>query len=439
MTPTYKELHNRIKQWYLAALKVVEPKAAVINALSWDGERMIVDGRVIEVSENARLLVVAIGKAAPAMAEGAVEILGDRIDGGVVLTKYGHLDREIERFHSFEAGHPIPDENGARATRKIIGTLQRLTSDDIVVALISGGGSALLELPRESLTLKDLQITTERLMHAGAGIHDLNAVRSVLSQVKGGGLRERMGDARCISLLLSDVLGNDPEVIASGPTVQANRSWAEARAVISRFSLDGRLPESVQAALSGEDRSEGLPGVQDDICTVIADNAAMVSELKRVVEAEGWSAGLQWRAYDGNAADLGRLMVRDALAADEDLDVLLGGGEATVEVTGQGSGGRNTEAVLAAAIALDQHDGAWVIASLASDGDDGSADAAGAIADPETNARGWSRGVDPAVSLSNNDSATYFRKAGGLVITGPTGTNVNDVYIAVRIRGSSGQ
>ena len=439
MTSIYKELHDRIKQWYLAALRVVEPKAAVMNALSWDGERMIIDGRVIEVSENARVLVVALGKAAPAMAEGAAEILGERIDEGIVLTKYGHLDREMARFQSFEAGHPIPDENGARATRKIIETLQGLMSDDIVLALISGGGSALLELPREPLTLQDLQVTTEKLMHAGAGIHDLNAVRSVLSQVKGGGLRERMGDAPCISLLLSDVLGNDPEVIASGPTVRFDRSLAEAWSVISRFGLDGQLPESVQAALSGEDRSEGLLGAQDDICTVIADNAAMVSELRRVVEAEGWSAGLRWRAYDGNAADLGRLMVHDALAADEDLDVLLGGGEATVEVTGQGSGGRNTEAALAAAIALDKHDATWVIASLASDGDDGSADAAGAIADPETTARGWLRGADPVASLSNNDSAAYFRKAGGLVITGPSGTNVNDVYIAARIRGSSGQ
>jgi glycerate 2-kinase len=430
----YEEIHNRIQHWYRAAIKVVEPKAAVAGAVLWDGETLVIDGRSMPVGMNARVIVIAIGKAAAAMAEGAVEVLGDRIDDGIVLTKYGHLGIGIHGFHCFEAGHSIPDASGVQATRSIIDALEGLTSDDVVLALISGGGSALLELPREPLTLQDLQKTTETLMHAGAGIHDLNAVRSVLSQVKGGGLRRHMGGARCVSLLLSDVLGNDPEVIASGPTVLVHRSIAEAQRVASRFGVENRLPKSVRSVLSGEDRMESIPDSSHDVWAVIADNAAMVKELHSVVGADGLSAHLQWHAYDGNATELGRKMVEDALASDDTWDVLLGGGEATVEVTGQGSGGRNTEATLVSAVALEQKGGDWVIASLASDGDDGSAQAAGAIADPETVARGQLAGAEPATSLANNDSATYFRKAGGLVVTGPTGTNVNDVYIAVRIR-----
>ncbi|HEV2073327.1 MAG TPA: DUF4147 domain-containing protein [Thermomicrobiales bacterium] len=434
MLQRYEEIHDRIERWYRAALEVVEPKAAVARAMAWDGERLVVDGQSIPVDMNVRVFVVAIGKAAVAMAEGAVEGLGDRIDDGIVLTKYGHLGAGIRGFHCFEAGHPIPDASGEQATRSIIDAFEGLTSNDIVLALISGGGSALLELPREPLTLQDLQQTTEVLMHAGAGIHDLNAVRSVLSQVKGGGLRRHIGAARCVSLLLSDVLGNDPQVIASGPTVLVHRSFAEAQAVVSRFGVEGRLPESVRLVLAGEDRIDSTPDSSHDVWTVIADNAAMVNELQTVVEAEGLSARLQWQAYDGDAANLGRKMVEDARASDDTWDVLLGGGEATVEVTGQGSGGRNTEAVLVSAMALEQQGGDWVVASLASDGDDGSADAAGAIADPETVARGRLAGVEPSTSLANSDSASYFRKAGGLVVTGPSGTNVNDVYIAVRIR-----
>ncbi len=439
MLQRYEEIHDRIERWYRAALGVVEPKAAVARAMAWDGERLVVDGRSISVGMNARVLVVAIGKAAVALAEGAIEVLGDRIDDGVVLTKYGHLGAGINGFHCFEAGHPIPNASGVQATRSIIDALEGLTSDDIVLALISGGGSALLELPREPLTLQDLQHTTEILMHAGAGIHDLNAVRSVLSEVKGGGLRRRMDGARCVSLLLSDVLGNDPQVIASGPTVLVHRSNAEAQAVVSRFGVESQLPESVRSVLSGDDRVGSTPDSSHDVWTVIADNAAMVKELQSVVETEGLSARLQWQAYDGDAVDLGRKIVEDALASDDTWDVLLGGGEATVEVTGQGFGGRNTEAALVSAMALEQQGGDWVVASLASDGDDGSAQAAGAIADPETVPRGRSIGVEPATSLANSDSATYFRKAGGLVVTGPSGTNVNDVYIAVRIRPTLGQ
>jgi hydroxypyruvate reductase len=309
-----------------------------------------------------------------------------------------------------------------------------LNRDDVVLALISGGGSALLELPRDPLTLEDMQQVTRRLMHAGAGIHDLNAVRSVLSHVKGGGLRRAIGDARCVSLLLSDVLGNDPEVIASGPTIRSTPSATKAREILSRFGIDDAIPASVQELLRAPDASPGVFAVNQDIWSIIADNETLVTELKRLVASDGLSACVQWQGFDGDATELGRSLVHDGQAAGSGIDVLLGGGEATVEVRGDGIGGRNTEAALSAAMELDANpDTGWCIASLASDGDDGTANASGAIADPESVARGREHGVNARTFLNANDSATYFQKAGGLVVTGPTGTNVNDVYVAVRV------
>jgi hydroxypyruvate reductase len=395
---------------------------------------LTVDSEAVPVTDGARVIVIAVGKAAPSMARGAADVLGNRIDRGIVLTKDGHLDGEVQGFDLFEAAHPIPDERGIIATREIVRTVEGLSADDVVLALISGGGSALLELPRDPLTLEHMQQTTKRLMHAGAGIHDLNAVRSVLSQVKGGGLRRAIGDARCVSLLLSDVLGNDPEVIASGPTIWSIPSKSKAREIASRFNVWDQIPPTVQDVLGSNDGVSASRADDRDIWSVIADNEALVTEMQRLVEREGFKACVRWRGFDGDAMELGRLLVRDAQRADTGIDVLIGGGEATVEVVGDGIGGRNTEAALSAALVLDTEvDGNWCIASLASDGDDGIANASGAIADPECIARGRERDLDARQFLETNDSASYFRQTGGLVVTGPTGTNVNDVYVAVRV------
>ena len=424
---------RKITAWFQEALRVVEPRRAVQRAVKLDGSCLTVDGQRVEISPGARVVVIAIGKAASAMARGAQDILGDRIDRGAVLTKEGQLDGEIAGFDLFEASHPVPDERGVRATDRILQMVDGLNGDDIVIALISGGGSALLERPRHPVTLEDMQETTTTLMHAGAGIQDLNAVRSVLSAVKAGGLRRQIGEARCVSLLLSDVLGNDPKVIASGPTIRSVSSADGAKDVVQRFRVWDAVPERVRALLGQDEAtSESSFSGDDDIWSVIADNETLVRELQRRVEADGLRSQLQWEAYDGDAAGLGRLMVRDTRAASADIDVLLGGGEATVQVSGKGSGGRNTEAVLAAAIDLKPDDD-WVLASLASDGDDGSANAAGAIADPGSIERGRDAGMDAVACLRENDSATFFRNEGGLVVTGPTGTNVNDIYIAVRV------
>lgn len=433
MTEPVDAAREAILRWFRAALELVEPRAAVANALSFDGHIMRVQGKCVPVNDDARLVVIAIGKAASGMAHGAREVLGGRIDRGIVLTKYGHAGGDVEGFETFEASHPTPDHAGLRATTAILDAVSGLSASDVVLALISGGGSALLELPRGGVPLADMQDVTQRLMHAGAGIHDLNTVRKALSQVKGGGLRRAIGPARCVTLLLSDVLGNDPSVIASGPTVPSHSTPEYAQAVIARFELNDAVPKSVRTALDHAPDDGVMPDTSRDVVGVIADNRAFVSEIVRLAREEGARVDHIDEPFDGDARVLAADVVRRALVAPTDVDVIVRGGEATVTVRGNGRGGRNTEMALAAALAIESR-GDWIIASLASDGDDGNSGAAGAIADGGTAERARAAGIDPIDALDRNDSANVFAAAGGLVQTGPTGTNVNDVYLAMRVR-----
>lgn len=425
--------NTEIRRWFDAALEVVDPRDAVRNLLHLEGDVLSVKGRHVSLSRDGSVVVVAIGKAACGLARGACDVLGDRIDRGVVLTKYGHVDDPIQGFAIFEASHPTPDQGGLDATAFILNLVSDLTADDLVIALISGGGSSLLELPREGVSLEDMQAVTRLLMHAGAGIGDLNTVRKALSQVKGGGLRSRIGRARCVTLLLSDVLGNDPSVIASGPTVPSSTGPDDALEVIRRFGVDSRVPASVLDVLRKDETMRPEVDTSGDVVSVIADNALFVTQVATEARSGGLRVHVDKDAYEGDAASLGFAIVETLENLPPDVDVFVRGGEATVAVTGDGAGGRNTEMALAAALALDgNHE--WVVASLASDGDDGNSGAAGAIADGETVARARAAGIDAEGALRRNDSASVFRAIGGLVETGPTGTNVNDVYIAVRLR-----
>lgn len=427
-----------ILRWFHGALDRVEPRSAVVSAMTLDGDDLLVHGRQVHLAEDARIIVVAIGKAAIGMAQGARDALGDRIGRGIVLTKYGHAGESVEGFDIYEAAHPTPDEAGMRATREILAAVAGLSEHDVVLALISGGGSALLELPREPIALDELQDLTRRLMHAGAGIHDLNTVRKALSEVKGGGLRRAIGPATCVTLLLSDVLGNDPTVIASGPTVPSTSTAEDARAVIERFGLQDTLPDSIRAALVAAAGGQTTPDTGRDVVDVIADNGAFVSETVRLAEGDGFHVDRVETPFEWDARDLADDMVRRAFAAPPEIDAIVRGGEATVTVRGDGRGGRNTEMALCAALAIDGRDD-WVIASLASDGDDGNSGGAGAIADGGTAERARRAGVDPVAALDRNDSASVLAASGSLVETGPTGTNVNDVYLAVRIRQGHGE
>jgi glycerate 2-kinase len=406
----------------------------VRTKLNWQDDFLFVAGETVRAPLGVH--VVAVGKAAIAMTQGALQALGDVIVSGDVITKEGHATAALPpRLRVHEAGHPIPDERGTTATDLAIAALNRLDDVIAVLALISGGGSALLEAPRPGVSLADLAQTTDLLLRAGAPIDALNAVRSPLSRVKAGGLRAAAPRNAWATLILSDVLGNDPRIIASGPTVPGGGDPRLALEVIERFGVLWQIPLSVRAALDAGFEEPGPLRTHEDILLVIADNGAAVGAAADKASALGLESMVIWHAVQGEAAELGRefaLAVRDV---PESIDVVLGGGEATVTVRGDGRGGRNTEFSLAAALELERlglQD--WVIASLGTDGQDAMTGLAGAIADAGTPQRARDAGLDPIDALGRNDSLSVFDVSGGKVKTGPTGTNVNDVYIAVRAK-----
>jgi glycerate 2-kinase len=433
----YRDLDReraRVRQLFFAALEAVEPARAVREGLAWHETCLVVKGAGLPALKGVH--VVAVGKAAVAMTRGALEALNGNIVSGDVITKVGHAKVPLSpslRVH--EAGHPIPDERGVTATNLAISALNRLDEAVVVLALVSGGGSALLESPRAGVTLKDLAQTTDLLLRAGAPIEALNAVRTPLSRVKAGGLRAAAPRNTWATLILSDVLGNDPRVIASGPTVPGGRDPDQALEVIERFGVLQQIPVSVRAALDARPDEPEPVRTQEDVLLVIGDNATAVRAAADKAGVLGLECRIVWQATQGEAADLAREFVSLVADVPESIDVVLGGGEATVTVHGDGRGGRNTEFSLAAALEL-EHRGLsdWVIASLGTDGQDAVTGLAGAIADGGTSQRARQAGVDPVQALARNDSLSVFEVSGGSVETGPTGTNVNDVYIAVRAR-----
>lgn len=425
-----------IARMFAAGVASADPRLAVRDHVRLDRAALWIGERSMPVGDR-RIVVLAIGKAAP-MAQGLVDVLGERIEAGIVLTKEGHVPAEagLPRFEIREAAHPVPDERGLAATRAMLDLVADLDARDTVMALISGGGSALLEAPAGDLTLADIQSVTSALLRAGAPIQDLNAVRSELSLVKGSGLRRAIGPARCVSLILSDVLGNDPAVIASGPTVSRTPDPDHARSLLERYGVVDAMPKRVMRRLSAigvEDVNLPVVASDGDLWAVLADNASFVEALAGCVQANGLRPEVVWNAVEGEASTRGVEFVELCAAMPEDVDVVLGGGEMTVTV--RGVGGRNTEFALAAAVTLEGTQDDWVVASLASDGDDGAnRGAAGGVVDATTIERGRVDGFDAASSLSSNDSGTFLAATGDLFRCEPTGTNVNDAYIGIRIR-----
>ena len=427
--PQYRR--KLIEAAYSSAVEKLLPGNAIKRVLDRTDSGFSADGHEVRVS--GRLIVVAIGKAACPMARAVADVLGTLVDTGIVLTKDGHLSDVPDGFAGYEASHPVPDERGIEATDAILKAVDGLSDRDVVLALMSGGGSALFESPCEGVSLENIQDVTGQLLRAGAPIQDLNAVRSELSEVKGGGFRRAIGPARTISLILSDVLGNDLEVIASGPTIQRHTDPAKALKTLDRYGLLDHVPPSVTAELRAAE-SAGTTAMSsmdsEDVFAIIGDNVQFVEEVGTYLSRQGLTVHAAWQDREGEAREQAVEWVREALASE--CDAILGGGELTVTVRGDGVGGRNTEFALAAASFLDQAGYEMSLASLASDGQDGSANAAGAIIDETSAARMRSADVKIEEALETNDSATALDTIGALVSPGPTGTNVNDVYVAIR-------
>jgi hydroxypyruvate reductase len=411
-----------IEKVYAAALAAADPRRAVREAIAETPEKYRATGRVI---------VIAIGKAAATMAAGAVDALGEEIAQGIVITKDGHAaGMALPGFEIYEASHPIPDQRGVEATKRAIQIVESADEDDRILALISGGGSALFESPEPPVTLAELATVTDSLLRAGAAIDDLNAVRTPLSQVKGGGLLARAGRTRLTTMIVSDVLGDSPVVIASGPTIDyGRRDPQRASAVLERFGLWDRVPDSVRTVLS-RDTSPTSPSRPTRIL-LIANNDSAVEAASEAAKRAGLRPRIVWRQRIGEAREQAIKWVDACAAAGSKVNCLVGGGELTVTVNGNGVGGRNTEFVLAAAIELKRRgNNDWIVASLATDGEDGPTGVAGGFLDAESLD---CLGADPAGWLAENDSLAPLRQLGATVNPGPTGTNVNDIYLAIRV------
>ncbi len=422
---------------FQAALDAVDPYDAVHNHIS-RVESLFRKG------DFTRLIAVSIGKAAFPMMHAAVDDLGDRIEKGIVLTKYGHAEKGVlpASITCLEAGHPVPDENGLSAARRILDLLETTDERTLVFCLLSGGASALLVTPSENISLVEKQQVTQQLLKAGADIFELNTVRKHLSRVKGGRLAEKAYPARMVSLILSDVIGDPLDVIASGPTAPDASTYEEALAVIRKYGLEDRVPKTVMQVLQNglnriipETPKQDHPAFTRVENVVIGSNRKATEAAQKRAQSLGYEAVILGCEFQGEAADVGRSLVRKAFAASREQAgrpgkkiCLIAGGETTVKVTGSGLGGRNTEMALVVAKELAGVKGITFL-SAGTDGTDGPTDAAGAVVDGETIAKARAAGLDPDSYLSNNDSYNFFKPIGGLVITGPTGTNVMDVHI----------
>ena len=423
-----------------AALEAVDPAEAVYAAVSRVADQILIDNRSYNLREFDRILIAGAGKASIPMADAVAEVLRDHLTGGVVITKYHHISRALAgQIQMYEAGHPIPDENSVSAARQLADLLRAATPRDLIFCVISGGGSALMTLPADGITLADLQATTQLLLRAGATIHQVNAIRKHLDLVKGGGLARLAGGARAVSLILSDVVGDDLSVIASGPTSPDPSTFADAWSVVEQFDLIEQLPKSVRARLE-LGRSGGLPDtpkpgdpIFDRVQTVIVgSNTRAAQAAESLAKKLSFNTLLLSTYVQGEAREVAKV----AAAIAQEINrfnrpiqrpaCIIWGGETTVTVKGHGLGGRNQELALAAAIGIDGLPNT-LIAALGTDGTDGPTDAAGARAAGDTLARARALNLDAQAFLADNDAYHFFRPLDDLIVTGPTGTNVNDL------------
>lgn len=395
-------------------------------------EAVSADHRIVDhlpPQPAGRTVIVGAGKAAAAMAH-ATESRQPGILSGAVVTPYGHAV-DCNQIEIIEAAHPIPDEAGVRAAEHMLDLVGNLGPDDLVIALISGGGSALLALPATGLDLRDKQAVTRALLRSGAPIREINTVRKHLSAIKGGRLAEAAHPARVVTLVISDVPGDEPGIVASGPTLPDESTRTGAMDILTARSIG--LAPSIRAHLEAENAETpkpGDPGFANDDVAVIARAKDALDAASQFARQHDWSIELLGDAIEGEARsvalDHANLAKSLALMSRKRPHLILSGGETTVTLDqGSGSGGRNTEYLLALALALDGQAGVWAIA-CDTDGIDGNSAAAGAILKPDSLERARSMGLEPRNMLEHHDSGRLFAELGDLVQTGPTRTNVND-------------
>jgi hydroxypyruvate reductase len=419
-----------------AALAAAAVRPLIASTLSRTGDQLCVGPHRFDLRHDVRrVLVLGCGKASAAMAAVVEDILGDVIADGFVVVKDGYAV-PTRRVRIAEAGHPVPDARGQKAAVTLLDHARAATADDLVLVLISGGGSALTPAPPPPIMLSEKQHVTRLLLETGATINELNSVRKHISLFKGGQLARAAAPATVISLILSDVVGDPLDVIASGPTAPDPTSYADALAVLDRRGVTARIPASVRTRLQAGMRGDiaETPKPDDAVFRrvtnlVVGNNEVVVAAAAGAAAELGYQPAVLTRELQGEARDVARELVAHARTLQPPA-CLIAGGETTVTVRGRGRGGRCQEFALAAALEL-RPDESLVVLAAGTDGTDGPTDAAGGLADAGTVARGAASGRDARRALEDNDAYPFLAATGDLVITGPTNTNLLDLYICL--------
>ena len=438
-----KNARTIFRQLFLSGLDAADPESAIRRTVRIRHNRLRVGTREYDLSGFSRIVCIGAGKASGAMAAAVERLFGSRLEGGLVVVNDGQAGK-TKGIRLFEARHPVPDHRSEKAARRMVRLLESLTDRDLILMVLSGGASSLLAAPAAGLTLKEKQLTTRVLLRSGATIHQVNTVRKHLSGIKGGRLAGAT-TATVITLVLSDVPGDDPAIIGSGPMAPDPSTFADAKRVLDAFDIRNQIPlavrQHVDRGVRGRIPETPKPGEARFARIrhhVIGNNRAVIERMAQQAKALGLRPLILTTTLSGDARQIGELfgnLAKEMHVSGNPVRppaCLLAGGELTVAVKGKGRGGRAQEFALAAAPALAGVSRVFV-AGFGTDGADGPTTAAGAVVDGGTITRAGEKGMSHEAALRENDSYGFFDRVGGHIVTGPTGTNVNDVYMILAL------
>jgi len=436
------QLRTDARTLFFSGVRAADPKNAVQRSVQVTGQKLVIQDTVYDLARYDSVYVLGAGKAAAAMAQAVEARLGPWLTGGIVNVKYGH-SIPLKRIEVNEAGHPVPDEAGIRGTDRMIKLLKGTGEKDLVLFLVSGGGSALLPCPAEGLNLADKQKVTQLLLECGATIHEINAVRKHLSLIKGGRMARLAYPSTLVGLILSDVIGDDIDCIASGPTAPDKSTFSDCIRIIENHGIRHRMPLAVMVILERGERGEleETPKENDTIFNkthnvIIGNNLLALDTARQKADELGYHCLILSTSFQGETKDAAKVhaaLAKEILTTDRPVPrpaCVISGGETTVVIKGDGLGGRNQEFTLAAAMDIEGLEPV-VILSGGTDGTDGPTDAAGALADGRTITRARESGMEANTYLDRNDSYHFFQALDDLLVTGPTRTNVMDLRLVL--------
>ncbi len=436
-------LNKDLNRIFASAVEAVKPSALIPANIRIDNNLLLVKNNRVDLNAYNNVYLTGAGKASTFMAIEMEKILGAKINGGVVITKYDHLIK-CDYIQVIEAGHPVTDENSINASELIIEIAKYAGKDDLILFMLSGGASALLEKIPDEISLTDYQKTISLLLKSGADIHEMNVIRKHISLVKGGQLARMIYPAVCVTIIISDVIGDSIETIGSGPTAPDPSTFKDAYDIVAKYQLTEQVPSSVISYLK-----DGIIGKKKETVKtgdtilnsvkniLIGNNLTALKAAKTAAETLGYNTKIHNHELRGEArvegSDIAKI-IREAANNQYPIKkpaCILFGGETTVTVKGKGKGGRNTELALAALLALKNFDGKYLLASFATDGTDGNTNAAGAVIYPDLWDAINSKGLSPEKYLNDNNSYEFFKQADSLIVTGRTETNVMDLIVTL--------